>query len=50
VLVKGGDWQDKTVVGQKTVEARGGKVLLAPLVEGVSTSALLDRIRGALHR
>jgi len=46
VLVKGSDWRDKTVVGQEIVEGRGGKVLLAPLVEGVSTSNLIDRIRG----
>ncbi len=47
VLVKGADWRDKRVVGQEIVERRGGKVLLAPLVEGASTSKLIERIRGA---
>ena len=46
VLIKGSDWQGKTVVGQDVVERRGGKVVLAPLVEGLSTSTIIDRIRG----
>ncbi|MBN2562329.1 MAG: bifunctional heptose 7-phosphate kinase/heptose 1-phosphate adenyltransferase [Phycisphaerae bacterium] len=47
VLVKGRDWEGKTVVGQECVEESGGKVLLAPLVEGRSTTAILDLIRGS---
>ena len=47
VLVKGRDWAGKTVVGQDIVEQHGGQVLLAPLVEGRSTTAIIDRIRGA---
>ncbi len=45
VLVKGQDWTDKGVVGREFVEASGGRVLLLPLVEGVSTTALIERIR-----
>jgi D-beta-D-heptose 7-phosphate kinase/D-beta-D-heptose 1-phosphate adenosyltransferase len=45
VLVKGQDWQDRTIVGQDFVERRGGRVVLAPLVEGQSTSTLIERIR-----
>ncbi|HVP13607.1 MAG TPA: D-glycero-beta-D-manno-heptose 1-phosphate adenylyltransferase [Phycisphaerae bacterium] len=45
VLVKGSDWQGKTVVGQEAVEGRGGRVVLAPLVEGQSTSTIIERIR-----
>lgn len=45
VLVKGADWRDKGVVGRGFVEAHGGRVVLAPLVDGLSTSALIDRIR-----
>ncbi|MGR3311413.1 MAG: D-glycero-beta-D-manno-heptose 1-phosphate adenylyltransferase [Candidatus Brocadiales bacterium] len=44
VLVKGEDWQDKGVVGSEFVQSYGGKVVLAPLVEGVSTSNILSRI------
>ena len=46
VLIKGADWTGKTVVGRKTVEARGGKVLLVPLREGLSTTRLAEKIRG----
>lgn len=46
VLVKGEDWADKGVVGRETVEARGGKVVLIPLLEGVSTTGIVERIRG----
>lgn len=46
VLVKGGDWEDKTVVGREVVEANGGKVLLMPLIEGTSSTGIIERIRG----
>lgn len=45
-LVKGEDWKGKTVVGQDFVEQHGGKVLLVPLLEGRSTTAIVNRIRG----
>ncbi len=45
VLVKGGDWTPETVVGRDVVEARGGRVLIVPVVEGFSTTTLADRIR-----
>ncbi|MCK6481502.1 MAG: bifunctional heptose 7-phosphate kinase/heptose 1-phosphate adenyltransferase [Planctomycetes bacterium] len=47
VLVKGEDWRTKGVVGREWVERRGGRVVLARLVPGRSTTALLERIRGA---
>ena len=43
VLVKGADYTRETVVGADFVEARGGRVVLANLVDGHSTSALIDR-------
>ena len=45
VLVKGEDWRDKGVVGREWVESHGGRVVLAPLVEGRSTTSILERIR-----
>ncbi|MCS6289453.1 MAG: D-glycero-beta-D-manno-heptose 1-phosphate adenylyltransferase [Nitrospira sp.] len=45
VLVKGGDWSADRVVGRETVEARGGHVQTIPLVPGVSTTTLVQRIR-----
>ena len=47
VLIKGEDWRGKVVDGQKFVEAYGGRVVLAPLLAGRSTSATIDRIRSA---
>jgi rfaE bifunctional protein nucleotidyltransferase chain/domain len=46
VLVKGGDWAEKDIVGADIVQAAGGLVRSIPLVEGFSTTALLDKIRG----
>lgn len=45
VLVKGGDWTPNKIIGRDIVEARGGLVQTIPLVPGMSTSALLQRIR-----
>jgi len=45
VLVKGRDWAEKGVVGRDFVESYGGKVVLAPLVEGKSTSSVIERIK-----
>lgn len=45
VLVKGQDYTHETVVGADFVQSIGGEVVLAPIVDGVSTSAILDRIR-----
>ena len=45
VLVKGADWKDKGVIGQDFVEAGGGKVVLAPLVEGKSSTSVINKIQ-----
>jgi D-beta-D-heptose 7-phosphate kinase/D-beta-D-heptose 1-phosphate adenosyltransferase len=45
VLVKGEDWRDKGVVGREWVEQHGGRVVLAPLLQGRSTTAVLERAR-----
>ena len=43
VLVKGADWAHY-VSGREWVEAHGGRVVLAPLVEGLSTTNVIGRI------
>lgn len=43
ILVKAEDWAHY-VSGREEVEANGGEVRLAPMVEGLSTSALIARI------
>ncbi len=45
ILVKGGDWALDRIVGRDIVEARGGVVKTIPLVPGLSTTGLLQRIR-----
>ena len=45
VLVKGGDWKKKDVVGAPFVESYGGKVRLIPFVKGFSTTGLLGKIQ-----
>ena len=45
VLVKGGDYTEDQIVGAEVVKARGGEVRSLKLVEGYSTTGLVDRIR-----
>jgi D-beta-D-heptose 7-phosphate kinase/D-beta-D-heptose 1-phosphate adenosyltransferase len=47
VLVKGADYRKHEVVGADFVESYGGKVHLAALREGYSTSKLIERMRSA---
>ncbi len=44
VLVKGADYDRANVVGADFVESNGGRIALAPLVNGRSTSAVVQRI------
>lgn len=44
VLVKGADWPIEQIVGRERVEGSGGRVATISYVEGVSTSALIERI------
>lgn len=45
ILVKGGDWAEERIVGRETVQARGGRVVSLPLLEGYSTTGLVQKIR-----
>jgi D-beta-D-heptose 7-phosphate kinase/D-beta-D-heptose 1-phosphate adenosyltransferase len=45
ILVKGQDWAEKGVVGREFVESCGGKVLLAPLVEGKSSTVTIEKMK-----
>lgn len=49
VLVKGGDWPVDRIIGREVVERRGGTVKTIPLVPGMSTTALIQRIRSQPH-
>jgi D-beta-D-heptose 7-phosphate kinase/D-beta-D-heptose 1-phosphate adenosyltransferase len=43
ILVKGADWT-ANIVGQPEVEAWGGKVVALPLVQGHSTTGIVERV------
>ncbi|MGH7497654.1 MAG: adenylyltransferase/cytidyltransferase family protein [Gemmatimonadales bacterium] len=45
VLVKGADYARDRIVGADWIESRGGRVVRVPLVPGLSTSALVERLR-----
>ncbi|MFQ6048806.1 MAG: PfkB family carbohydrate kinase, partial [Phycisphaerae bacterium] len=47
ILVKGADCAVRGVRGRQIVEGYGGRVLLAPFLQGYSTTAVLQRIRNA---
>lgn len=44
ILVKGGDWPIEKIIGRDIVEARGGRVINVPYVEGASTTGTIDKI------
>ncbi len=44
ILVKGGDWTKETIVGKEVVEREGGEVIILPLVEGASTTNIINTI------
>jgi D-beta-D-heptose 7-phosphate kinase/D-beta-D-heptose 1-phosphate adenosyltransferase len=45
VLVKGGDYDAATVPGADEVRARGGRVVIVPLVPGQSTTRIVEQLR-----
>ena len=45
MLVKGGDYSEEQVVGGDIVRAYGGSVKVLTLVEDLSTSEIVDRIK-----
>lgn len=45
LLVKGGDYLAESVVGAEIVRARGGRVVIVPLIPECSTTRLLERLR-----
>ncbi len=44
VLIKGVDWTIDKIVGRDIVEARGGRVIAIPFIEGASTTGIVERI------
>ena len=44
-LVKGSDWPEEKIVGALEVKEAGGKVVRVQLMPGISTTALIQKIR-----
>lgn len=45
VLVKGNDYTIETIVGHDVVQAAGGQVITIPLLQGYSTTAIIQKIK-----
>lgn len=45
VLVKGGDYTMEQIVGAKEVMANGGEVKIVPILEGFSTTAIIQKMK-----
>jgi len=45
VLVKGADWDKKSIVGREIVESRGGRVVRIPVLKGFSTTSIIEKIK-----
>jgi len=43
ILVKGGDWKIKDIVGSSFVRSYGGKIKRIPFVKGHSTTSIIER-------
>ncbi|MBV9988748.1 MAG: D-glycero-beta-D-manno-heptose 1-phosphate adenylyltransferase [Chitinophagaceae bacterium] len=45
VLVKGGDYTVEQIAGSREVIANGGRVVINPIVEGFSTTGIIEQIK-----
>jgi D-beta-D-heptose 7-phosphate kinase/D-beta-D-heptose 1-phosphate adenosyltransferase len=45
VIVKGGDYKVEEIAGAKEVMENGGRVVIYPIVEGFSTTSIIQRMQ-----
>lgn len=45
VIVKGGDYTIDQMIGSKEVIANGGRIVINPIIEGFSTTGIIEKIR-----
>jgi rfaE bifunctional protein nucleotidyltransferase chain/domain len=45
VLVKGGDYTREQIAGAKEVIAHGGEIKIVPILEGFSTTAIIEKMK-----
>lgn len=46
VLVKGGDYDESTIVGAREVKSWNGRVVVVPLTPGHSTTSIIEKLSG----
>lgn len=44
VIVKGGDWAEKDIIGGDAVRRWGGRVAVMPEIEGASTTNIIEKV------
>ena len=44
ILVKGADWPEEQIIGADVVRGAGGRVVRMPVIDGASTTGIIDRI------
>ena len=49
VLVKGGDYTLEQIVGATEVIAAGGEVKIVPILEGFSTTGIIEKMKTGMH-
>lgn len=49
VLVKGGDYTREQIVGATEVIAAGGEVKIVPILEGFSTTGIIEKMKTGMH-
>ena len=49
VLVKGGDYTLEQIVGATEVIAAGGEVKIVPILEGFSTTGIIEKMKTGIH-
>ena len=45
VIVKGGDYTVEQIAGAKEVISNGGRVVINPIIEGYSTTNIIDKLK-----
>jgi len=45
VLVKGADWEEKDIIGADIVKKNGGRIVRVDIVQDISTSDIIQRIK-----
>ncbi len=50
ILIKGGTYREDQVVGREVVQSYGGRVVVGPAIPGLSTTAIVERIRASAPR